>query len=67
MLLKKWLKIEKKPIEAKLLYKATNDGFTRANFISKVNGKGNLLLLIKSSEGFRFGGFRNIPYNKSLS
>jgi len=66
-ILKKWLKVENKPIKATEIYKGTRDGFTTNNFYNKVHGKGNCLVLIKTTKGKRFVGFGSVPFNKNLN
>jgi len=41
----------------KLLYKATRDGFTASTFHELCDDKGSTMVIIKSSEGWLFGGF----------
>ncbi len=40
-----------------LVYRASRDGFGRQNFHSKCDGIPNSLLVVKSENGFVFGGF----------
>ena len=40
-----------------LLYRATKDGFSTANFHSKCDGKANTLVFCHSNLGKKFGGF----------
>jgi len=58
--------MENRPIEATELYKGSRDGFTGYVLYNKVDGKGNCLVLIKSTNGYRFGGFRSVPFDKNL-
>ena len=64
-MLKQQLGLEDKEIEATELYRGTRDGFSSENLYSKVQDKGNCLVLIKSKNGHRFGGFRSVAFNKS--
>ena len=41
----------------KLLYRASKDGYTASSFHSCCNGKGPTLVVIKSTEGWIFGGY----------
>ena len=41
----------------KILYRATKDGFSAANFHTKCDGQSNTLSIIKSTNGNIFGGF----------
>jgi hypothetical protein len=43
--------------EFNLLYRATRDGFSAADFHSKCDGYLNTLTIVKSSNGYVFGGF----------
>jgi len=56
---------ENKTIVATEVYKASKDGFSASNFYDKVDGKGNCLVLIRSENDYRFGGYRSIPFEKS--
>jgi len=58
--------MENRPIEATELYKGSRDGFTGYVLYNKVDGKGNCLVLIKSTNGYRFGGFRSVPFDNNL-
>jgi len=65
LLMKKWLGIENKPIKATEIYKGTRDGFSGTNLYDKVHGKGNCLVLIKATNGHRFGGFRSVKFDRN--
>lgn len=45
-----------------LLYRGSRDGFSAASFHSQCNNKGPTLVLIKSTEGFLFGGYAPISW-----
>jgi len=47
------------------LYKGTRDGFTIDGLYNKVHKKGNCLVLIKSANGRRFGGFRSVEFDRT--
>jgi len=57
--------MENRPIEATELYKGSRDGFTCKKYYNKVNNKGNCLVLIMTTDGRRFGGFRSVPYERN--
>ena len=44
-------------IELNLLYKLTRDGDSSSSFHNKCNNKGNTLTLLKTTRGYRSGGF----------
>ena len=46
-----------KDVNFQLLYKASQDGWTAANFHTKCDNKGATITLIKSEFGKTFGGF----------
>ena len=45
-----------------LIYKATRDGDSYDEFIEKVDGKGNVFVLVRSEQGKTFGGYRSVPF-----
>ena len=47
-----------------MLYRATRDGFSAANFHSKCDGHSNTLTIIKSTNGNVFGGFTTLPWSQ---
>ena len=61
------LKPEKKNIKMTLLYRLTSDGDSASTFHSKCNNKGYTLSLIRSTKGFRFGGFTTQSWSSSGS
>ena len=50
---------------SKLIYKAKRDGDTIDNFFNKCNGIKDIVLLIKSDNNCRFGGFTLVGFQKS--
>ena len=58
---------EKKNIKMTLLYRLTSDGDSASTFHSKCNNKGYTLSLIRSTKGFRFGGFTTQSWTSSGS
>ena len=51
----------------KLIYKATKDGDTIKNFFDRCNGIKNIILLIKSDNQSKFGGFTAFGFQKATS
>jgi hypothetical protein len=49
----------------KLCYKATRDGFSVKTFRSLCSNKGETITIIKSSNGYVFGGYTPIPWDSS--
>jgi hypothetical protein len=49
----------------KLCYKATRDGFSAKTFRSLCSNKGETITIIKSSNGYVFGGYTPIPWDSS--
>ena len=54
-LLNEWL--ESKYSNTELLWRCTTDGFSASSFHAKCDGKGPTVVIIKSTQGKRFGGF----------
>ena len=52
-----WLKDANKSGQRELLYRASRDGWEGSDFHGKCDDKGSTVTLIKSSEGFIFGGY----------
>ena len=53
--------------EWKLIYTASQDGFQASDFHRCCDGKGETVSVLKSSEGFLFGGYTDVPWhNPSL-
>ena len=59
-----WISNNRK-VKMTLLYKATRDGDSSSTFHNKCNGQGPTLTLVKTSTGYRCGGFTNIPWDSS--
>ena len=57
----------KHSIEYSLLYRATEDGFSRDNFYRKCDGKKDTLLIIQSNENNVFGAFTSLKWNQNGS
>ena len=51
-------------IEAKLLFRASRDGFTWIKFHEHCDGKGNALTIIKATTGRIFGDLRSVAVPK---
>ncbi len=58
----KRMKSEGKKVEMVLLYKLTCHGDSSGTFHSYCNGKGNTLTLVRTTKGYRFGGFTAISW-----
>jgi hypothetical protein len=48
-----------------LLYRATRDGFTSANFHLKCNSKSNTLTIVQTTLGYVFGGYTTAIWSSS--
>ena len=59
-----WISINRK-VKMELLYKATRDGDSSSAFHNKCDGKSPTLTLVKTSNGYRCGGFTNTPWESS--
>ena len=57
-----WISVDRK-VNMTLLYKATRDGDSSSAFHNKCNGKSPTLTLVKTSNGYRCGGFTNAPWD----
>ena len=60
-------KLKKNIKKFKLLFRASNDGFSASNFHSKCDGKSNTVTLVETLNGKRFGGFANNAWDQSSS
>ena len=49
--------------KTKLLYRCSIDGDSSKTFHEKCDGKGPTITLIKTNDGFRFGGYASISWN----
>ena len=61
----KKLNQENKTVEMNLLYKLTRDGDSSSTFHSKCNGQGYTLSLIRTTLGYRSGGFTTQSWSSS--
>ena len=59
-----WISVDRK-VKMTLLYKATRDGDSSSAFHNKCNGKSPTLTLVKTSNGYRCGGFTRTPWDSS--
>ena len=57
-----WISLDRK-VKMELLYKATRDGDSSSSFHNKCNGKSPTLTLVKTSNGYRCGGFTSLPWD----
>ena len=57
-----WISVDRK-VNMTLLYKATRDGDSSSTFHNKCNGKSPTLTLVKTSNGYRCGGFTSLPWD----
>ena len=57
-----WISVDRK-VKMELLYKATRDGDSSSSFHNKCNGKSPTLTLVKTSNGYRCGGFTSLPWD----
>ena len=56
---------EKKPTKIKLLLDSKRDGDLTSTFYDKCSGKYPTVILVKTSTGYRFGGYSSIPWKNS--
>ena len=59
-----WISNNRK-VKMELLYKATRDGDSSSAFHNKCNGKSPTLTLVKTSNGYRCGGFTSLPWDSN--
>ena len=59
-----WIRPDTK-FKFNLLYKVSRDGDRISTFTEKVKGKSPTLILIKSKDGYKFGGYTTIEWNMS--
>ena len=57
-----WISVDRK-VKMELLYKATRDGDSSSAFHNKCDGKSPTLTLVKTSNGYRCGGFTSLPWD----
>jgi hypothetical protein len=58
--------ILKYPIEVKLLYRATKDGFQASSFHSKCDNLANTVTIVKTTSNSVFGGYTSAPWTINL-
>ena len=60
-----WLQDTRGPgqVKLELLYRASRDGWQAQDFHSRCDGKGATITVIKSSGGFVFGGYADVPWH----
>ena len=59
-----WI-IPNRKLSFELLFRASRDGDKTDTFHNKCDGKGNTITFIKVANGYRFGGYTTIPWNKN--
>jgi hypothetical protein len=60
--IKEWLASTGKTEKPKLLYRASRDGWTAADFHRMCDGKGATITIVKSSNGYIFGGYTDVVW-----
>ncbi|CAK59323.1 unnamed protein product (macronuclear) [Paramecium tetraurelia] len=60
-------KTGKKISQAQMIYQGTKDGLNGQIFLTKVNGKSNLLLVFKSSSQYIFGAYTPLKWIKQVA
>jgi|AntRauTorckE5430_2_1112549.scaffolds.fasta_scaffold04752_1 hypothetical protein len=60
--IKEWLASAGKTVQPKLLYRASRDGWTAADFHAICDGKGATITVVKSSDGYIFGGYTDVVW-----
>eukprot|EP00979_Chaetoceros_neogracilis_P012637 scaffold3389_cov188-Chaetoceros_neogracile.AAC.12 len=60
--IKEWLSSAGNTEQPKLLYRASRDGWTAADFHAICDGKGATIVVAKSSDGYIFGGYTDIAW-----
>jgi hypothetical protein len=58
-----WINIS--ALKATLLWRGTRDGFSSSKFHSRCDNKGATFTVIKSSDGYIFGGYLSVSWNSS--
>ena len=53
------------PISYKIIYKTSIDGDNIKNFHSNCDGEENILIIIETDQGYKFGGFTSIGFDSS--
>lgn len=59
-----WISLNRK-VKMTLIYKATRDGDSSSTFHNRCDGKGPTLTLVKTTTGYRCGGFVVTPWDSS--
>jgi hypothetical protein len=59
-----WLASAGKTSEPKLLYRASRDGWSASDFHRMCDGKGATVTVVKSSDGYIFGGYTNVAWEE---
>jgi len=59
---KTWLEEVNKKSKPELLYRASRDGWAKSAFHSKSDNKGATLTIAKTSKGYVFGGYSDVPW-----
>jgi len=57
-----WLASAEKTSKPKLLYSASRDGWNASDFHRMCNGKGVTVTVVKSSDGYIFGGYTDVEW-----
>mmetsp|Transcript_17878 Transcript_17878/g.26134 ORF Transcript_17878/g.26134 Transcript_17878/m.26134 type:complete len:272 (+) Transcript_17878:82-897(+) len=65
--IKVWLTSVHKETEPMLLYRASRDGWDATLFHEHSDGKGATIVLVKTTEGYIFGGFADVAWSAPLS
>jgi hypothetical protein len=60
--IKEWLASAGKTEQPKLLYRASRDGWAATDFHRMCDGKGATILVVKSSDGYIFGGYADVVW-----
>eukprot|EP00979_Chaetoceros_neogracilis_P003668 scaffold652_cov188-Chaetoceros_neogracile.AAC.14 len=60
--IKEWLASAGKTEQPKLLYRASRDGWTAADFHRMCDGKGATITVVKCSGGYIFGGYTDVAW-----
>lgn len=65
--IKIWLASVNKRTEPMLLYRASRDGWDAADFHKHSDAKGATIVLVKTTEGYIFGGFTDVAWSAPFS
>ncbi len=60
-----WLASAGKTSEPKLLYRASRDGWDASDFHRMCDGKGATVTVVKSSDGYIFGGYTDVAWEQN--